>query len=101
MQLAEIIALGEDSIAPSRDTSLLRSIVDVRTWVEFVCGQERWSRLRVVRECSTVYHLQIELVIFVELAQIVRIDQLSRPLIACSDAVVEVAKPDYSFVVFD
>lgn len=45
MQLAEIVALGEDSIAPRRDASLFRSIVDVRSWVEFVGRQERRRRL--------------------------------------------------------
>jgi hypothetical protein len=48
-----------------------------------------------------VYHLEIELVVFVKLAQIVRIDQLSRPLVARPDAVIEIAEPDHSFVVFD
>jgi hypothetical protein len=48
-----------------------------------------------------VYHLQVELIVFVELAQIVRIDQLSCPLVARSDAIVKVAEPDNSFVIFD
>jgi hypothetical protein len=48
-----------------------------------------------------MYHLQIELVILVKLAQVVRIDQLSCPLVARPNAVIEIAEPNHSFVIFD
>jgi hypothetical protein len=46
-------------------------------------------------------HLQVELVVFIEFSQVVRVDQLSCSLIACADAIVEITCPDNCFVVFD
>lgn len=101
VDLPEIVALDENSVTPRRYARLLRRVVHIGAKVVFVGWHERDASFRIEAERGASDHLQIELVIRVQRLKIAHFDETTDFVIAQSDPIVEITKPDHRVVIFD
>jgi len=61
VDLADVVTLAEDTVAPSGNACFFGGIVSVSSQVVFVGGKEGDACFGVVRECQAGDHLKVEL----------------------------------------
>ena len=97
--LSEIVTFTEDSVAPCGNALLLGGIVGIGSDVELVGWVESNPSFIIERKGISSAHLELKLVVMVECFEVTIRNKLSCFLVSQSNAVIEVAEPDYCVMV--